>query len=217
VPAADHDLNTEEPIAADSIPALGAETPAPEASEASAVAAKQRRTVIAWLSQHGIGVIGAVAAVAALVVAVNIANEQNRVARDLATSQDKLARDLADAGEVQENTRFVRQVDIENAFDKPFRRLNLRGATLSKLQLGCADTSTPDQQYGCADMFDADLIDADLSDTILTGAILQEADLTGADLTGADLDNVCSDSGTTWPAGSTPPPVRPESFCTAQG
>jgi hypothetical protein len=92
VPAADHDLNTEEPIAADSIPALGAETPAPEASEASAVAAKQRRTVIAWLSQHGIGVIGAVAAVAALVVAVNIANEQNRVARDLATSQDKLAR-----------------------------------------------------------------------------------------------------------------------------
>jgi hypothetical protein len=69
--------------------------------------------VIAWLSQHGIGVIGAVAAVAALVVAVNIANEQNRVARDLATSQDNLARDLADAGEVQENTRFVRQVDIE--------------------------------------------------------------------------------------------------------
>jgi hypothetical protein len=46
----------------------------------------------------------------------------------LADRQDRLARELADRAEVLENTRFVRQVAIEEAAVKPFGGLNLRGA-----------------------------------------------------------------------------------------
>jgi hypothetical protein len=75
----------------------------------------------------------------ALVVAIIAILASNRIA----DRQDNLAQQLGDASEVQENTRFIRQVDIENAYDKPFRSLNLRGATLSRLGLGCADTIIP--------------------------------------------------------------------------
>jgi hypothetical protein len=44
---------------------------------------------------------------------------------------------IADRQEVQENTRFVRQVVIDNADLKPFAGLNLEGATLAGLDLSC--------------------------------------------------------------------------------
>jgi hypothetical protein len=80
---------------------------------------------------------------------------------------------LADRSEIQENTRFVRQVVIDDAPLKPFRRLNLSHAALGGLDLACEDIhAEPGRASGCAD---------------LVGAKLSGADLTGADLTGADL------------------------------
>ena len=57
---------------------------------------------------------------------------------------------IAHRQEVQENTRFVRQVVIDSApdteFNKPFRGLELRSAALARLQLGCDVTSTSPAQ-----------------------------------------------------------------------
>lgn len=114
--------------------------------------------------------------------------------------------------EVLENTRFLRQVAIDGAVVKPFTGLVLRGARLSRLNLGCdlEENRTPDER-GCADLSDADLSCADrlgaaastgepqvsptdpdvfctdLSDAVLSGANLTRATLSGADLTRADL------------------------------
>jgi len=84
-----------------------------------------------------------------------------------------------------ENTRFVRQVVIDGADSKPFRGLNLAGAQLPGLDLGCQAGNSGD--LGCTDLAFADLTGADLSGTDLTGADLRGAILTDADLTGATL------------------------------
>jgi uncharacterized protein YjbI with pentapeptide repeats len=144
----------------------------------------------------------------------DLARAQDQLARDLATAQDQLARDLANAGEIQENLRFVRQVAISDTPVKPFSGLNLNGAVLAGLDLGCATPPT-----GCTDLSGANLEGADLSganlraakltDADLSGANLRAAKLTDADLSSADLGGGCYDDSTIWPAGFTPPPVCP--------
>lgn len=49
---------------------------------------------------------------------------------------------IAERQEIQENTRFVRQVVIDNATEKPFAGLNLHDAVLAGLDLACDDLST---------------------------------------------------------------------------
>jgi Pentapeptide repeats (8 copies) len=102
----------------------------------------------------------------------------------LADRQNQLARDLATASEVQENTRFVRQVVIDNATEKPFRGLNLAEAALSGLDLACDDFTAG---RGCADMEVANLSGANMAVVNLSGARLSLANLSGANLTAADL------------------------------
>lgn len=68
--------------------------------------------------------IGFVLAAIGIVATVLITNGQNRLARDLET-----------ASEIQENVRFLRQVVADNATAKPFRALNLSGASLGGLDL----------------------------------------------------------------------------------
>jgi uncharacterized protein YjbI with pentapeptide repeats len=120
----------------------------------------------------------------------DLAKRQSDIDLKIALNQAQLEHELANNSQVEENTRFVRQVDIENAYDKPFRGLNLSGASLSQLDLGCADTSVlPASRVGCANLYGAVLIRADLSGTNLTGAVLQKADLTGANLAVARLES----------------------------
>jgi uncharacterized protein YjbI with pentapeptide repeats len=109
-----------------------------------------------------------------------IADHQNQLARDIAENQDQAARGLATSNEILENTRFVRQVVIDNAAAKPFAGLNLAGAALNGLDLACEDLAA-DPPTGCAD-------------------------LRGADLSGAHLTGMCYDHNTMWPIGFTPPP-----------
>jgi len=102
---------------------------------------------------------------------------------------------LAKRQEIQENLRFVRQVDIDNAVEKPFQGLRLDGATLSGIDLACG----LEERRGCANFTAASLEDANLSGADLTGASLYrarlnganlwEVTLTGAYLYGADLEN----------------------------
>jgi pentapeptide repeat protein len=87
----------------------------------------------------------------------------------IAYRQDRLARDLESASEIQENVRFVRQVVIDNAAEKPFHGLNLSGADLAGLDLACEDiTAVPPS--GCADLFGANLIGTKLSGAELTAS-----------------------------------------------
>jgi hypothetical protein len=152
------------------------------------------KRILSWLRHEALGILGVILAIVGVASAVWIAYGQNRLdrdlaraqdqlARDLATAQDQLARDLANAGEIQENLRFVRQVAISDTPVKPFSGLNLNGAVLGGLDLGCAGPP----RTSCTDLSVANLTSADLSGANLTGANLKAAKLTDADLSGANL------------------------------
>lgn len=109
-------------------------------------------------------------------------------------------RQLDQRAESSENTRFVRQAVIDGATTKPFRELNLRGASLAGLDFGCtrpdaarAAAFTDDRtEAGCANFSFADLSSANLNRAelcyaLLTGADLRDANLSLADLGGAEL------------------------------
>jgi hypothetical protein len=128
-------------------------------------------------------IIGLVLAVIGVAVAVWIGIGQNRVASD-----------LEKASEIQENVRFVRQSVINPGAPRPFSGLNLSGAYLSGLDLGCYRAGEPSSPLGpaptggiCTDFAEANLSGAFLIGTDLTGANLTGADLSGADLAYANL------------------------------
>lgn len=114
----------------------------------------------------------------------------------IASRQDQLARDLETASEIQENVRFVRQVVIDNAAERPFAGLKLRGAVLGGLDLGCDRdpkilqplSSVAGRGTDCAIFYGANLDDADLDGASLRGAILSKASLVGASLILANLE-----------------------------
>lgn len=91
--------------------------------------------------------------------------------------------------ELRENTAFVRQAVMDpNVKLKPFRRMNLKGAKLGGLPLGCPAGVKPQRiDQGCADLREADLRGADLSQADLRGADLSFAAMIGANLRDADL------------------------------
>jgi hypothetical protein len=94
---------------------------------------------------------------------------------------------LINQAEVLENTRFVRQIAMSKEETlKPFPSINLRGAELGALDLGC---TTMRRGLGCADFTRADLQEANLTSTLLFGASLREADLRKANLTSTVLSN----------------------------
>lgn len=136
-----------------------------------------------------------------------------------------------DRQEVLENTRFVRTVALTpDAAALPFAGMNLAGANLASLPLGCWDYETDQPQEPCADLRGADLTGADLTFVNLSGAFLSDADLNGVDLNGADLrgafldgadltganldgaglNQICYTDDTGWPEGFTP---QDEALC----
>lgn len=115
-------------------------------------------------------------------LASEIAARQDDLAKSIADRQDDLARDLANQAEVLENTRFVRSIATsEEETPKPFASINLHGAELGGLDLGCR----PRPRLGCADFRKADLQEANLAS--FAGAGFWEADLRKANLTGTDF------------------------------
>jgi uncharacterized protein YjbI with pentapeptide repeats len=103
----------------------------------------------------------------------------------------------ADRQEVLENLRFVRDRASEVGGVKPFGGLNLHGAELGSLRLGCSypRSETERIEGRCADFVGADLSHANLTGADLTGAFLSHANLSGANLalvrfTGASLLDV---------------------------
>jgi Pentapeptide repeats (8 copies) len=128
-----------------------------------------------WLRRNALVILGLFLASMGVAAAFWIAEGQNHLARKLET-----------AGEIQENTRFVRQVVIDNAAEKPFRSLNLSGAALGGLNLACKNL---DQAFGCADLMGARLSGADLTIADLSGAYMNRSDLSFAHLSVATLIN----------------------------
>lgn len=112
----------------------------------------------------------------------------------IAARQERLEDTRVARQEILENVRFVRGQAAEPNGLKPFESLNLQGAGLVGLQLGCSQRLPLDREPlkrepppGCADFTEADLRGADLSRIDLRGADLDRADLRGAHLDGADL------------------------------
>ena len=91
--------------------------------------------------------------------------------------------------EILENLRFVRD-NAGGGGAVPFGGLNLRGADLAGLDLGCKHTDQPapgSAVQRCVDLTDADMRAARARDTILTDADLRSTDLRKADLMSARL------------------------------
>jgi uncharacterized protein YjbI with pentapeptide repeats len=115
----------------------------------------------------------------------------------IAGRQQEQAEILASTAEVQENIRFARELSIQNGGTKPMNGINLNGANLRGLELGCRthETSSEDKHH-CKDgwfaqdaarLIEANLVGADLSFTNLIGAILVQADLSGATIARTSL------------------------------
>ena len=86
-----------------------------------------------------------------------------------------------------ENLRFVREVALGSSDVMPFRGLDLVGANLSGLRLGCRDKERVEGCKSAADFQGALLQGANLSEMDLEGANLSTADLRNADLRDTDL------------------------------
>lgn len=137
--------------------------------------------------------VGRDVAIAALAIALTFALD-NR----LAMRQEAAEAARAHRAEVLENTRFVRERAGDSSSQKPFSGLNLRGASLEALDLGCQEEGGPTcAVFDRADLSDAalslaDLANASLHGTNLTGVQAEitrfdQADLSDADLAGANL------------------------------
>jgi uncharacterized protein YjbI with pentapeptide repeats len=115
---------------------------------------------------------------------------QNELTTKIATRQDDLSRDLANQAEVLENTRFVRQLATSEGggIPKPFASINLRGAQLGGLYLGCKPRRLAGLA-GCADFRNANLQEANLTRASFAGASFDHADLREANLTTADFSD----------------------------
>ena len=140
----------------------------------------------AWWRRHRDEVIRScmIALVAGVAAGAAVSVATARQIEQLVDRQEQLSRERAQQAEVLENTRFVRDRVADSGGLLPFTRLNLRGADLAGLPLGC-DPSAGESR--CATLIDADLVDADLTGSDLSGANLFNADLTGADLSNASL------------------------------
>jgi uncharacterized protein YjbI with pentapeptide repeats len=168
--------------------------------------------VATWWHTHRGGlakdlIIGVVVGVLLLLGAMwwdaKLVDRQNGLAKAIADRQDHLAQDLANQAEVLENTRFVRQLATAEGGEmpKPFASINLRGAELDGLYLGCKRRPLTGLS-GCADFRNADLQEANLTRAAFSGADLSHADLRKANLTtaafsdavlrGADLGGVAT-------------------------
>jgi uncharacterized protein YjbI with pentapeptide repeats len=111
---------------------------------------------------------------------------QDALSSAIADRQDRLARDLANQAEVLENTRFVRSIATsKEEMPKPFASINLHGAELGGLSLGC----NPRTLLGCADFRKSDLQEANLTTAGFAGAGFWDADLRKANLTGTDFSS----------------------------
>lgn len=114
-----------------------------------------------------------------------IANEVDSRRADRA---EALATTQFQQAEVLENTRFVRQTAMQGPRTlKPFQGMNLTGAHLNGLRLGCPAGAAGDVNAGCANLSQTTLAEASLSGVDLTGALASEANLENAELVEAQL------------------------------
>ncbi|WP_084468298.1 pentapeptide repeat-containing protein [Promicromonospora sukumoe] len=156
--------------------------PSPEPAEPpSGAEPVRKKTDRRWLIDVTIGVVSS------LVVGLLLAGYQAWIDDERERLTQAVEADRAEREQVLANVQFIRET-IRDAPEgvKPFRGMNLRGADLSGMDLGCPvsfDASvgwSRDRVETCADFTGADL----------TGARLDGANLTGALLVGGKLEDV---------------------------
>lgn len=132
-------------------------------------------------------VIGAVllgGAVAGALFVLDQSREDERYQNATALSQQQF-----DRAQQLSNEQYAREVSAANSGDYSFSRIDLRGTTLSGLQLtNCPDTD-PAYDGGpvCTNFFEADLSRSILDGANLRGAFLRLANLSEASLTSTKL------------------------------
>jgi uncharacterized protein YjbI with pentapeptide repeats len=163
-----------------------------EANNSLGSAAPRWRGAWSWLGPHLPGAVLELVVFALVALPATWYLEQR-----IADRQEVQADLLASAAEVQENLRFARELSTQHGGVKPMNGIDLHGASLSGLLLGCQTRKEPiDAGYPCqqespasdaAHMIGSNLAGANLTATDLTGAILAHADLSGATLVRAGL------------------------------
>lgn len=131
-----------------------------------------------WIVDVAIGVMSSLA-VGLLLAGYQATIDDEREQQTQAVEADRAERD-----QVLANVTFIRET-IRDAPEgvKPFRGMNLRGADLSGLDLGCPVHYVPsggwarDRAETCADFTGADLTGARLDGANLTGALLVDGSL----------------------------------------
>ncbi|MFJ3404027.1 pentapeptide repeat-containing protein [Promicromonospora sp. NPDC090134] len=133
-----------------------------------------------WLIDVTIGVVSS------LVVGVLLAGYQAWIDDERESRTQAVEAERAERDQVLANVTFIRET-IRDAPEgvKPFRGMNLRGADLSGMDLGCpvhfdaAGGWSRDRVETCADFTGADLTGAKLDGANLTGALLVDGSLEG--------------------------------------
>lgn len=106
--------------------------------------------------------------------------------------QNHIDQQRSESDEVLANVQFIRET-VRDSPDgrKPFRSLDLHGADLSGLDLGCdvdfansGRTWVPKEAASCADFTGADLSGARLDGSDLSGAMFDGATMDGVEATG---------------------------------
>ena len=138
-----------------------------------------------WLIDVTIGVVSS------LVVGLLLAGYQAWIDDERESQTQAVEADRAERDQVLANVQFIRET-IRDAPEgvKPFRGMNLRGADLSGMDLGCpvhfdaeAGDWSRDRVETCADFTGADLTGARLDGANLTGALLVDGSLEGVSAT----------------------------------
>lgn len=139
---------------------------------------KEKSSARRWLVDVAIGVMSS------LVVGLLLAAYQARIDDARESQAQAIEASRAERDEVLANVQFIRET-IRDAPEgaKPFRGMNLRGADLSGIDLGCpvrydeAEGWTRVRVETCADFTGADLTGARLDGANLTGALLVDGSL----------------------------------------
>ena len=112
---------------------------------------------------------------------------------------ERLAESLARSAEALENVRFVRSTASTGVtVPRPFTGMELEGASLSNLNLGCkldGDPQRPlrvwiDEEAHCANFTGADLSRADLSSSLLNGGVFTRATMAESDMRAVEARRV---------------------------
>ncbi|MBD5784616.1 pentapeptide repeat-containing protein [Cellulosimicrobium terreum] len=174
-------MTSPEPSAADPSPPLPPPVPPPTKADKRVVRRALRR---ADGERSRIKGDLLVALVVGVVISTATVVVQWKLDRDAAAREESLAAQAELAAEQRDDLRFVREIaSAPIGAARPFARLDLTGASLAGLPLGCTERGDVD----CASFVNSTLVATNLVGTDLRGARFEGSNATDASFAWADL------------------------------